>query len=218
MSRSPFDPRFEELPEILPVFPLEGALLLPGGRLPLNIFEPRYLKMVADALAGPRLIGMVQPRDDTAEEGSAPIYELGCAGRITDFSETDDNRYLITLTGLIRFAVGEELASESGYRRVRPDFARFRADLDEDEGLIDRERLLHALGSYFTNNGIEGDWDAIRKTPDERLVTSLAMICPFEPPEKQALLEATTLLDRAETMTAIMEMSNHGPNGATAPQ
>ena len=218
MSRSAFDPRFEELPEVLPVFPLEGAVLLPGGRLPLNIFEPRYLKMVADTLAGPRLIGMVQPRDDSTEQGSAPIYELGCAGRISDFSETDDSRYLITLTGLIRFTVEQELAEPGSYRRVRPGFARFRGDLEEDEGLIDRERLLHALGSYFTNNGIEGDWDAIRKTSDERLVTSLAMICPFQPPEKQALLEAVTLLERAETMTAILEMSTHGPGGAAPPQ
>ena len=218
MSRSAFDPRFEELPEVLPVFPLEGAVLLPGGRLPLNIFEPRYLKMVADTLAGPRLIGMVQPRDDSVEQGSAPIYELGCAGRITAFSETEDNRYLITLTGLIRFTVDEELAEQGSYRRVRPGFARFRVDLEEDEGLIDREHLLHALGSYFTNNGIEGDWDAIRKTSDERLVTSLAMICPFQPPEKQALLEAVTLLERAETMTAILEMSTHGPEGAARSQ
>ena len=213
MTSSSFDPGFGDLPAVLPVFPLAGALLLPGGRLPLNIFEPRYLQMVADALAGDRLIGLVQPCEDGIEQGSAKIYETGCAGRITAFSETEDNRYLITLTGLIRFAVEQELAMANGYRRVTPGYARFRADLAEDGGLIDREGLLQALEAYFDSNGIEGDWETIRETPDERLVTSLAMVCPFEPPEKQALLEALTLPERAETMTAILQMSAHDSAG-----
>jgi Lon protease-like protein len=218
MSRSVFDPSFDELPEVLPVFPLQGALLLPGGRLPLNIFEPRYLNMVGDALARDRLIGMVQPCDEAVEQGAARIYETGCAGRITAFSEADDGRYLITLTGLIRFSVELELEPARGYRQIVPDFKRFRRDLEEDDGAIDRERLLDALGAYFTCNSIEGDWDTIRQTPDERLVTSLAMICPFEPPEKQALLEAPTLPQRAETMTAILEMSAHGREGESSTQ
>ncbi len=218
MSRSPFDPDFQNLPAEIPVFPLSGVLLLPGGRLPLNIFEPRYLAMVRDAIAGARLIGMVQPVEDPGEgrespaahRGSAPIYAIGCAGRITAFSETEDGRMLITLSGLARFRVLEELAPKDGYRRCRVDWSDWPGDLEpEDEvtGRIDRDRLLTALRGYFANTGLSGDWDAIQQTPDERLVTSLAMICPFEPSEKQALLEAPDLTERARTMTAIMEMS-----------
>lgn len=218
MSRWPFDPGFEELPEVIPVFPLSGVLLLPGARLPLNIFEPRYLNMVRDAIAGPRIIGMTQPRAEEADQGSAAIYETGCAGRITAFNETEDGRYLITLVGLIRFSVQRELPEKGGYRRVAADYGRFRADLEEDGGSIDRPRLLVALGAYFESNGIEGDWDAIGETPDERLVNSLAMVCPFEPPEKQAILEALTLSERADTMTAILEMSSHPGDGEIRPQ
>ena len=209
MSRSPFDPGFDQLPGTLPVFPLQGVLLLPGGRLPLRIFEPRYLNMVNDALAGDRLIGMIQPAEQDEEQGSAKIYETGCAGRITAYSETEDHHYLITLSGLIRFKVAGELPLMNGYRRVSPDYADFAHDMSEDQGEVDRGRMLTALSAYFEANGIEGDWDAIKDTPDERLVTSLAMVCPFDPPEKQAILEATTLQDRAETMTKILQMSIH---------
>jgi len=209
MSRSPFDPEFDQLPPEVPIFPLPGILLLPGGRLPLNVFEPRYLAMVEDALAGPRVIGMLQPCEAADDVGAARIYDTGCLGRITAFSETDDGRYLITLSGLIRFDVRTELARRSGYRRVVADYTRFRDDLDRDKRDIDRGRLLEALDDYFDANGIEGDWDAIEEAEDEALVTSLAMICPFAAPEKQALLEAMTLSDRAEAMTAIMEMSVH---------
>ncbi len=209
MTRSSFDPSFDQLPEALPVFPLQGVLLLPGGRLPLRIFEPRYLNMVNDAMAGDRLIGMIQPVEQSEEQGSAKIYQTGCAGRITAYSETEENHYLITLSGLIRFKVADELPLLNGYRRVVPDFADFAHDLSEDQGEVDRERMLTALSAYFEANGIEGDWDAIKDTPDERLVTSLAMVCPFDPPEKQAILEAATLQDRAETMTKILQMSIH---------
>lgn len=209
MSRGPFDPEFEHLPSEIPIFPLPGVLLLPGGRLPLNVFEPRYLAMVEDALAGPRAIGMVQPCETADDVGAARIYDTGCLGRITAFSETEDGRYLITLSGLIRFDVKAELPLRNGYRRITADYTRFRNDLDHDESDIDRGRLLQALGDYFDANGIEGDWDAIEDAEDEALVTSLAMICPFAAPEKQALLEAMTLPDRAEAMTAIMEMSAH---------
>jgi Lon protease-like protein len=209
MTRSVFDPEFDELPKAICVFPLEGALLLPGGRLPLRIFETRYLNMVEDALAGDRLIGMVQPCEESEEQGSAKVYRTGCVGRITAFNETDEGHYLITLFGLIRFTIDDELPPHRGYRRVVPSFERFRADIDEDTGRIDRVGLLDALSRYFESNGIEGDWDAIEETPDEKLVTSLAMICPFEPPEKQALLEAPTLPERAATMTAILRMSAH---------
>ena len=207
MSRSPFDPRYEALPTTLPIFPLPGALLLPGGRLPLNIFEPRYLNMVRDAIAGERLIGMVQPNRESDDPGSAETYRTGCAGRIVAFSETEDGRYLITLAGLIRFDAASELPLEQGYRRVVPDYERFRDDLSEDSDDIDRESLLEALRAYFEVSGLDSDWSAVEKAPDESLVTSLAMACPFDPPEKQALLEAMTLSERAETLITILRMS-----------
>ncbi len=207
MSRTAFDPAFEDLPRVLPIFPLEGVLLLPGGRLPLNIFEPRYLAMFDDALASHRLIGMIQPCDGC--RGEAPkVYETGCVGRITSFTETDDGRYLVTLSGLIRFDVARELPSGS-YRQVEPDYSRFEKDLEEDCSTIDRGHLMKVLGAYFEANSIEGDWEAIEQTGDERLVTSLAMICPLGAPEKQALLESMTLTERAEALTAIMEMATH---------
>ena len=213
MSRAVFDPQFETLPPVVPIFPLPGALLLPGGRLPLNIFEPRYVAMVRDALGGERLIGMIQPSEAGPDIGAAKVYDTGCAGRITAFSETEDGRYLITLTGLIRFDVQKELPLLNGYRRVVPDFARFSRDLEADTAEIDRDRFLKTLGGYLTAAGIEGDWEAIEEAESESLITSLAMICPFGPPEKQALLEAMTLPDRVETMTAIMEMAMHAQEG-----
>lgn len=217
MSRSSFDPRFEQLPDSLPIFPLPGVLLLPGGRLPLNIFEPRYLNMVRDSLAGERLIGMIQPNRETEDPGSASTYRTGCAGRMVAFSETDDGRYLVTLAGLIRFDVARELEPRQGYRCVAPDFGRFRDDLSEEIGGIDRDSLLEALNEYFQVAGIDGDWSAIEKAADDSLVTSLAMACPFDPPEKQALLEALTLAERAETLTTVLRMAAV-ENQATTPR
>ncbi len=215
MTRGAFQPDFDDLPRVVPIFPLPGVLLLPGGRLPLNIFEPRYLAMVRDALSGERTIGMIQPCAEAPDVGAARVYETGCAGRITAFSETDDGRYLITLTGAIRFDVERELPPIEGYRRVVADYGRFRGDLEEEASEIDRERFLETLGCYFEANGIEGDWKAIEEAGDAALVTSMAMICPFAAPEKQALLEAMSLPERARTMTAIMEMAVHEPGGAT---
>ena len=215
MTRGAFRPDFDDLPRVVPIFPLPGVLLLPGGRLPLNIFEPRYLAMVRDALSGERTIGMIQPCAEAPDVGAARVYETGCAGRVTAFSETDDGRYLITLTGVIRFDVERELPPIEGYRRVVADYGRFRGDLEEEASEIDRERFLETLGCYFEANGIEGDWKAIEEAGDAALVTSLAMICPFAAPEKQALLEAMSLPERARTMTAIMEMAVHEPGGAT---
>jgi Lon protease-like protein len=221
MSRDSFQPGFEDLPQVVPLFPLPGVLLLPGGRLPLNIFEPRYLAMLRDALAGERAIGMIQPREEAEDVGAAKVYETGCLGRITAFSETDDGRYLITLTGLIRFDVLRELPLMEGYRRVTADYGRFRGDLEDGAkdtagaaGIFDREHLLKTLGFYFEAQGIKGDWKAIEETGDAALVTSLAMLCPFAAPEKQALLEAMSLPERANAMTAIMEMAVHQPGGA----
>ena len=196
------------LPSILPIFPLTGVLLLPRGRLPLNIFEPRYLAMTRDALAGERLIGMVQPSDPRAAGDNPPVYSIGCAGRITSFSETDDGRFLITLTGISRFRFREELPLLEGYRRVVPEWREFAHDLnDDDEPGFDRDRMLRGLRAYFQHHRIEADWDAITSVPGERLVTSIAMICPFEPSEKQALLEAPNLDERARLLTAMVEMA-----------
>ena len=196
------------LPAILPIFPLTGVLLLPRGRLPLNIFEPRYLAMTRDALAGERLIGMVQPSDPAASGSNPPVYPTGCAGRITSFSETDDGRFLITLTGTSRFRIREELPLLEGYRRVVPDWHEFARDLgNEEEPGFDRERLLRGLKGYFQQHQISADWDAITSVSGDRLVSSIAMICPFDPSEKQALLEASDLAERARLLTAIVEMA-----------
>jgi Lon protease-like protein len=206
------------LPASLPIFPLAGVLLLPRGKLPLNIFEPRYLAMTRDALATDRLIGMIQPTEEE-KPGQAPaIYKTGCAGRITEFSETDDGRFLITLTGLARFEIGEEVPTNRGYRRVVPRWERYRTDLEETGGApVDRPRLMTALKGFFKLHEITADWNAIKSTGDERLVTSLAMICPFAPNEKQALLEAGDLVERARLLTALIEMAAHeGPSGGEA--
>ena len=192
----------------MPIFPLTGVLLLPRGKLPLNVFEPRYLAMTEDALSGNRMIGIIQPSDPLSRASVPPVYPIGCAGRITSFSETDDGRYLITLTGVCRFETARELPIVRGYRRVDVSWERFAADLEESgPALFDRARLVEGLKTYFKIQGISANWDAIDSTPDERLVTSLAMICPFEPSEKQALLECGSLSERANMMVAIIEMS-----------
>lgn len=210
MSPSPFDPSFDEMPATLPVFPLPGVLLLPGGKLPLNIFEPRYLNMTRDAFATDRLIGMIQPKlaDGGTEPGTDCLYRIGCAGRITQFSETDDGRFLITLTGVCRFVVDEEIASMRGYRRVIADWGPFAGDLDgEGDADLDRGLLVSRLKQYFDVQGITADWGVIEQTPDHRLVTTLAMVCPFESSEKQALLECDSLKARASMMLALLDMA-----------
>jgi len=218
MARGKFDPTFEELPASLPIFPLQGVLLLPSGRLPLNIFEPRYLAMTRAALAGDRMIGMIQPVELERPGQPPAVFDVGCAGRIIAFSETDDGRYLITLGGLIRFGIRRELEPiPDGYRRVEPDFARFAGDMtEEDAPELDRPRLVRALKGFFLRQGISGDWDAIEKTSDRLLVISLAMVCPFQPEEKQALLEAPSATERARILTALLEMSVLASTEATA--
>jgi len=201
--------RFEDLPAELPVFPLNGVLLLPRGRLPLNVFEPRYLAMTRDALAPPRLIGMIQPTDPAGEsdpDATPPLYAIGCAGRIIAFSESDDGRFVLTLAGVARFRIARELPGRGGYRVVAPNWQEFRDDLAPDEHTIDRAGLLAALRPYFDGRGLKADWDQVEKTADERLVAMLSMVCPFEPPEKQALLEAPTLADRAKILRGLLEM------------
>ena len=205
------NPREEELPATFPVFPLTGALLLPRGRLPLNIFEPRYLAMTEDALGAGRLFGMTQPDPQQPRLETGPgLYRVGCLGRLSSFSETDDGRYLITLTGVCRFAIAEELPMRRGYRRVRADFTAFAGDLTPPEAAgFDREELLAALRGYFAHRGFDANWDAIGQMNDEMLVTTLAMICPFEAAEKQALLEAGTQGNRAATLLALLRIDAH---------
>ena len=221
----------DALPGELPLFPLNGVLLLPRGTMPLNVFEPRYLAMVDAALAGGRMIGIIQPAADGTVGLSAPdgtnLYRTGCAGRIIGFQETEDGRYLIELRGICRFDISEELALRDGYRRVRPDFSSYHRDLapdadpaaDTGEGTaIDRDRLLAGLKGYFDQQNISADWDALRKTPDERLVTTLSMVCPFDPAEKQVLLEADDLAQRCKLLIGFVEsaLRADNDNGNTA--
>lgn len=214
-TASAWHPAFEDLPGEFAVFPLTGALLLPQGRLPLNIFEPRYLAMTLDALAEGRMFGMIQPNPVEPPGPNGPgLYRVGCLGRLSSFSETEDGRLLITLTGLIRFRVAAEISMRRGYRRVRPDFTGFAEDLDlEARPALDRERLERTLRAYFRAKGIDANWQAVKETPDAALVTTLCMICPFDPREKQALLEAATLDERAEMLLALIEMGAHGGPG-----
>ncbi|HKM62006.1 MAG TPA: LON peptidase substrate-binding domain-containing protein [Acidisphaera sp.] len=197
------------LPEVFPIFPLTGALLLPHGRLPLNIFEPRYLAMTEDSLAAGRMFGMIQPDPGRPSGPTGPAtFRVGCLGRLTSFSESDDGRYLITLTGLIRFRVAEELEMRRGYRRIRADYSGFESDLapDEEEIGVPRQDLLRELRGYFGRSGLDANWDAIERMPDDMLIVTLCMVCPFEPAEKQALLEARTRDDRAQVLYALLSM------------
>lgn len=198
----------DELPMILPVFPLTGAVLLPRGELPLNIFEPRYLAMVDDALAGARLIGMIQPKQDMGGQdmgGANGLFSVGCVGRITRFAETGDGRYLITLSGVARFDIGDEIAGDTLYRRFHVDYARFPADLNPGAGerSVDRDGMVTMLRSFAQSSNLEIDWGSIDAAPTETLVNALAMMCPFGANEKQALIEAPDLKTRAETLVAL---------------
>ena len=212
-----FHPRLQDLPTEFPVFPLAGALLLPRGRLPLNIFEPRYLAMVEDSLGAGRMFAMIQPDPQQPEGPIGPgLYRIGCLGRMVTFNETDDGRYLITLLGMTRFTITAELDMRRHYRRVRGDFASYAADLDPALSPIgvERETLLAALRGYFARRKFEANWDAVRRIPDDALVTTLAMICPFEPAEKQALLEAPTDADRAAILLALLQMGAAEPESS----
>jgi Lon protease-like protein len=199
----------DDLPGTLPVFPLTGVLLLPRGRLPLNIFEPRYLAMFDDSLRSHRLIGMIQPVNDDNADPPA-LRSVGCAGRIISFNESEDGRYIITLGGITRFRVGAELAAATPYRQVQPQFEEYADDLTPvrlSHDAIDRPRLLQALRRYLDANKLKADWGGIENAEIEGLVNSLCMISPFGPTEKQALLEAPSLRDRADALTALIEMA-----------
>ena len=223
--RRSFEPAFADLPRTMPVFPLTGALLVPGGRMPLNIFEPRYLAMARHALMQPdRLIGMVQPKERGVERKLDPefkpeIERVGCAGRIIAFEETDDGRYQITLSGLIRFKVAEELAPDGdGFRLVRPDFAPFATDIGQPNfALPGRARFIATLKGYFEARNASVDWKAIDAMADRQLVVSLAMLCPFSPDEKQALLETRDLPELGEMLLALFELAVRGRNDDQRP-
>jgi uncharacterized protein len=215
-----FEPGFSDLPRTMPVFPLNGALLVPGGRMPLNIFEPRYLAMVRHALMQPdRLIGMVQPKDRGAERKLDPDFQpeierVGCAGRIIAFEESDDGRYQITLSGLIRFKIAQELPLDrGGFRMVAPDFAPFASDIGQPNFVLPgRARFIATLKGYFETRNASVDWTAIDGMADRQLVVSLAMLCPFSPDEKQALLECRDLPELGEMLLALFELAVRGRN------
>jgi Lon protease-like protein len=209
MTRSPFFPKFTDLPAELPIFPLAGAVVMPGVQLPLNIFEPRYLSMVKDALAADHLIGMVQPVSDTSFEEAPEIHGVGCAGRITSYSETNDGRIVLVLTGVSRFEVLRELDMRHGYRRVEPGWKPFALDFREDESnLADLDSFLSSLKAYAKLRGVEIPWDEIEKMGDADLVNLLCAHLPLEPDDKQALIETLDLRDRAELMRGLMDMSS----------
>ncbi len=199
-----------ELPEIIPVFPLPGALLLPRGQMPLNIFEPRYLEMVDDAFRdGHRLIGMIQPDVSHSQNAERPaLFRVGCVGRITQLAESGDGRYILELTGISRFKVVEELTVLTPYRQCKVDFYSFADDFTarkgEDE--VDREAVLEALTDFLKVNNLKVDWEGVESAPNEALVNALAMMSPYGPAEKQALLEAPNLKTRAEILVAVTEM------------
>ena len=208
MTSSPS--RAPDLPATLPIFPLDGVLLLPHGHLPLHIFEPRYRAMIDAALGERRLIGMIQPREEYPHPmpDDARIFDVGCAGRIVSFAETDDGRFLVTLRGVCRFRVHEELPIDNGFRRVRPDFLPFLGDFEMDEeAAVERGRLLEAARHYLKVKNISFDWPAVEAASLPALITSLAMICPFEAGEKQALLECATLSERGQLLVSLLDMA-----------
>ena len=206
-----------DLPDRIAVFPLDGALLLPRAALPLNIFEPRYLNMVDDVLAGDRMIGMIQTRPGGEPEQPA-LQNVGCAGRLTSFSEAPDGRYLISLTGVCRFSVAAEHETQTPYRQITPEFEPFASDLGPATlpEPFDRDALVDALRAFLVSSDLAADWASIENAPAEQLINSLAMVCPFEAVEKQALLEAPTLEARREALMTLMRLRAAGPEGGAA--
>lgn len=201
-----------DLPPTIPLFPLPGALLLPRARLPLHLFEPRYLTMMEDALkTSHRLIGMVQPRE-VPGSGEKRLHSIGCAGRVTAFSETEDGRYMITLAGVSRFRVQREVTGFSPYLKADVTWDGFDRDLGPTEVDTDfkREKFLNLLNRFFTANELKTDWDSLSEAEDELLINSLSMLCPFEPEDKQALLEAPSLSTRRETLVTLIEFALRG--------
>jgi Lon protease-like protein len=201
-----------DLPDTLPVFPLPGALLLPRARLPLHIFEPRYLQMIEDAMKTKhRLIGMVQPRDVPGSDEKR-LHSIGCAGRLTGFSETEDGRYMVTLSGVSRFRLLNEVTGFSPYRRCSVDWTPFARDLGgaEHDASFQRQPFLSVLGRYFKAMNLSAEWGSLKDADEELLINSLSMLCPFSPEDKQALLEAPSLETRRETLATLFEFALQG--------
>jgi len=209
----------DDLPAIIPIFPLSGAIFFPRANLPLNIFEPRYLQMIDEAMRGHRIIGMIQP--SAAGDLKPPVYAVGCAGRLTSYGETDDGRMVISLRGIARFRVAEELAAMTPYRQVRADYAPFtddfaEADQAEAEARFDRQGYLATLRQYLRAIQVQIDWDWVEKAPVEVLINAFAMLAPLSPQEKQALLEARTLGERTQGATTLMQLAIAEAAGASA--
>ncbi len=215
--------RLADLPSRLPLFPLRGAILLPGSTLPLNIFEPRYLEMIDDVMSGARMLGLVQPAgygDDESPRGSSePLRRIGGAGRVTSYQELDDGRLSIAVTGVARFEILGEAESARAYRLATVSYDRFAGDLTRGLGeeQVDRESLIAALRAYLTKNNLSTDWSVIERAPSEFLVNALCVMSPYGPEEKQALLEARDLKTRAEVLVALAEMegATRGGSGGT---
>jgi Lon protease-like protein len=207
--------KLADLPDRLRIFPLGGAILFPGGVLPLNVFEPRYLNMVDDALASDRLIGMIQPSGREDRSGSPGLTAVGCAGRISSFQETDDGRYLISLDGVCRFRVAQEIPSRTPYRLVETNWREFQGDLSSTDlhEIGDDTNLLEALEGYLARTGLNADWRSIREAPIDALINSLSSGCPFSIPEKQALLEAPSLKERYSALMSLLVMERPGHGG-----
>lgn len=198
-----------DLPGTIPIFPLPGALMLPRARLPLHIFEPRYLQMIEDTMkTSHRLIGLVQPYE-MPKSGEQKLHHIGCAGRLTQFSETEDGRYMITLGGVSRFRIQQEVSGFAPYRRCDVSWDGFSADMGptETDKAFDRDSFLDLLNRYFEAQDLSTDWDSLKDAEDELLINSLSMLCPFDPEEKQALLEAPSLSTRRETLVTLLEFA-----------
>ena len=205
-----------DLPKTIPIFPLSGALLLPDGRLPLNIFEPRYISMIDAILAGKRFLGMVQPRVSSSQSGGdiSPVYDIGCLGRLSTFSQLDDGRYSIILSGFSRFKIVEEITTLDPWRSVVVDYSPFAEDLKRNKEIqFVREPFIEALQAYFATYSISGSWEAIEKADEATLIASVAMAVPLSPQEKQAILECVSIVDQGKILQSMMEMAVYEING-----
>jgi len=216
-----------DLPSRIPIFPLRGAILLPRATLPLNVFEPRYLQMIDDVMSGERVLGVLQPTgaEESELHSESPmgksfgLHRVGCAGRITSYKELDDGRYVITLTGVVRFEIVDEAETDHPYRVMTASYDRFAADLTEGLGeeRVDRENLLRVLREYLEANQLKTDWIAVQRASNEYLINALSVMAPYGPEEKQALLEAPDLKTRAEVLVALaeIELASNGGSGTT---
>ena len=196
---------YKELPDILPIFPLPGVILLPKGNLPLNIFEPRYISMVEDALGNNRIIGMIQPNPGSKKDNG--LYPIGCASKIISFSETSDNRYLIELKGIIRFRIFKEVDTIRGYRNIIPVWESFKQDLSINSEKFNIDGLLELLKKYFNNNNINVDSEELHKVPADQIISAIPQICSFQNSEKQAILEAKTDKERVDVIISLLKMN-----------